>query len=201
MVETDLKRAVWLRLAGLCGVASPVAALSFIFLAISYSPWFSWTENALSDLGVSSAAAIFNSGIILAGLLLTIFAVGFIKRVGKGPLRFAGALLLVLGAVSFMAVGVFPESSEWVHFYVSAAFFTLELIGLLLIGAAFIQKSSEKRSGVFTISAAAWGIGVWMFWFWAFPQRGVAIPELLSMLAFQIWSIVFGIRLLKKSVL
>jgi hypothetical membrane protein len=180
---------------------SPVAALSFTFLAISYSPWFSWMGNALSDLGVSSAAAIFNFGMILAGLLLTIFAVGFIKHVGKGPLIFAGAFLLVLGAVSFMAVGVFPESTGWVHVSVSAAFFTLELIGFLLIGAAFIQKSSEKRSGLFSISAAAWVIGVWMFWFWAFPQGGVAIPELLSLLAFQSWSIVFGARLLKKSIL
>lgn len=185
----------------MCGVTSPVTALSFIFLAISYSPWFSWTENALSDLGVSSAATIFNSGLILAGFLSTIFAVGFIKRVGKEPLRFAGAFLLVLGAVSFMAIGVFPESAGWIHFCVSAAFFTLELIALLLIGTAFIQKPSEKHSGLFTILAAVWGIGVWMFWFWAFPQRGVAIPELLSSLAFQSWSIVFGARLLKKSVL
>jgi hypothetical membrane protein len=37
--------------AGICGILTPIVALSAIFLSVSYSPNFSWTKNWISDLG------------------------------------------------------------------------------------------------------------------------------------------------------
>ena len=42
------------RLAGLCGLITPVFTLTLIFVSIALSPWFSWHDNALSDMGVSA---------------------------------------------------------------------------------------------------------------------------------------------------
>ncbi|MEE9152300.1 MAG: hypothetical protein V3U20_10790, partial [Thermoplasmata archaeon] len=74
------KSFVSLRTAGICGILSPLIAFTCIGLAILYSPWFSWTDNWLSDLGgfpgerpVWSAhglsSILFNTGLIIAGIL------------------------------------------------------------------------------------------------------------------------------------
>jgi len=46
------KNVAWLKISGVSGIVTPIVAFTFISLAIVYSPQFSWTENALSDLGV-----------------------------------------------------------------------------------------------------------------------------------------------------
>jgi len=81
-----------LRVAGLCGVIVPVVAFSCIFIAISLSPWFSWTENALSDLGVGGAAWVFNSGLMVGGILTMVFAVGLWAAFRKRSLGRVGAV-------------------------------------------------------------------------------------------------------------
>ena len=39
------------RVAGVCGIASQAIGLVSLLIAVSMSPWFSWTENHLSVLG------------------------------------------------------------------------------------------------------------------------------------------------------
>jgi hypothetical membrane protein len=73
------------------------------------------------------------------------------------------------------------------------------IISQLLIGAALIQKQSNRLLGIFTILAAASSIGVWTFQFTASPLRGVAIPEFFSSVAFSLWSIVLGAWLLRQA--
>jgi len=189
------KRVVGLRIAGLCGVASPVITLTSIFLAISYSPRFSWTENALSDLGVDgNAAIIFNSSLIVGGLLTIIFALGLREILQSRTLGHTGSLILILAAVSLCAIGIFPETAGDLHVYVSVTFFTLLPISLFFIGAAMIQKPSERNLGFFTVLA-----GVIMLVVWMLPWgEGIAIPEMLASLAASLWSIVWGILLFRR---
>jgi len=60
----------------LCGLAAPGVGLGTVLLATLLAPWFSWTGNALSDLGHPSRATapLFNGGMALAGLLALAFA-------------------------------------------------------------------------------------------------------------------------------
>jgi hypothetical membrane protein len=190
---------VWLKLAGLCGVVTPIIVLPLILLSISYSPWFSWTLNALSDLGVHDAAILFNSSLMIGGVLALIFASGLMQILHKNKMGLTGTFVLIAGAVSLFAIGLFPETAGRIHFYVSVAFFTLMIISQLLIGAALIQKQSNRLLGIFTILAAASSIGVWTFQFTASPLRGVAIPEFFSSVAFSLWSIVLGAWLLRQA--
>jgi hypothetical membrane protein len=64
-------------------IAAVVVAYVLIATAVLMSPWFNWYNNALSDLGnsaaqrniVSGADWVFNTGLIMAGALTTVFGV------------------------------------------------------------------------------------------------------------------------------
>jgi hypothetical membrane protein len=77
-----------LKIAGFCGILAPLITILLVLIAVYYSPWFSWSANALSDLGAEgTTSALFNSSLILCGLLIIPFALGLIKfldqRLGK----------------------------------------------------------------------------------------------------------------------
>jgi len=181
-----------LRLAGVCGVIAPLVALSSIFLAIAYSPWFNWTDNALSDLGVGTAAFLFNSGLIVGGLLGLVFSLGMVQVLRKRVLGLAGAFMLVLAAVSLVGVGVFPETAGRIHFYVSVAFFAFGPSSLLLVGIALARESSWRKLGVFSVLTGAFAVAVWAV---PYPYRGVAVPEMLASLSTSLWFIILGVKL------
>jgi hypothetical membrane protein len=180
-----------LRIAGVCGILTPIIVLTLILLAIYYSPWFSWTENALSDLGVQGTAAIlFNSSLIVGGVLTIIFAIGLREILLNRTLGQIGTLIFILDGVMLCAIGIFPETAGVIHFYVSVAFFVLLPVSLFLNGVAMMQESSERKTGLFTITAGIVAATVWML-----EWSAVAIPETITALAAFVWSIVLGIRM------
>jgi hypothetical membrane protein len=194
------------KIAGLCGIIAPLVAFSFIALAISYSlSWFRWTTNALSDLAgpppaTAISAVLFNSGLIIGGLLGIIFAVGLMQVLHQRVLGFIGAFVFVLAEISLFAVGVFPETAGRIHFYVSVAFFSLFPISMFFIGAAMINAPSERvlgfatiLFGMFAVMSAAPIILV--------RVDDVGVHELLAVFSGSVWSIIFGIKLYKQSTL
>jgi len=189
------KLSVLLRIAGLLGVLGPIIPLSFIALAIAYSPWFNWFENALSDLGVHEAALIFNSGLIIGGVLASIFAIGLMQILRRQVLGFLGTFTLILSTISLCAIGVFPESAGRIHFYVSISFFALLAISFLIIGVALVRTSSQRYLGLFSILTVV----VAVIAAWAVPHEGAAVPEIIGSLAASMWSIIFGIKLFKTT--
>lgn len=178
----------------MCGVVTPIIVLSLILLAVSYSPWFGWTKNALSDLGVHEAAILFNSSLMMGGVLALIFASGLMQILKKEVLGFIGTFTLALSTISLFAIGVFPESVRPIHFYVSFAFFALLAISLLLIGAALMQKPSQRYLGLVTILA-----GFIVAVVWSVPHQSPAIPEIIASLAASVWSVILGIKLFKAA--
>ena len=77
----ERRHIVRFRLSGVCGILTPIIAFVCIFLAINSAPEFSWTENALSDLGVMPGAtsAFFNFGLIVSGILGFVFAASLFR--------------------------------------------------------------------------------------------------------------------------
>jgi len=193
------------KIAGLCGIICPLASLSFTALSISDSlSWFHWTENALSDLAgtqaTATAAALFNSGLIIGGLLSIIFAVGLMQVLRKRMLGLIGTFIFLLASISLFAIGVFPETAGRIHAYVSVAFFTLFPISMFFIGAAMMKEPSEKILG---FAAILFGMFAIMS---AAPMiltrvNDVGIHELLAALSGSAWSIIFGIKLYRQSIL
>jgi len=191
------------KIAGLCGIIAPLVALLFISLAISNSlSWFSWTENALSDLAgtkaTATAAVSFNSGLIIGAVLGIIFAAGLMQILWKRVLGFIGAFIFALAVISLFAIGVFPETAGHIHLYVSVAFFTLFPISLFFIGTSMIKESSERTLGFATI---LFGIFAVMSAAPIILARvdDVGVHELLVALSGSVWAIVFGIKLYRQS--
>jgi hypothetical membrane protein len=183
----------WLKVAGICGVAGPSVALSFIAVSILRAPWFSWTGNALSDLGARPpSSCLFNTGLILGGILIGVFAVGLRESVKDRALGNAGALMFLLTAVALCSVGIFPETAGDIHSHVSVAFFVLLVISLWLVGAALVQLG-ERRLGTLVVVAGVVAAAVWVL-----PWPAVAIPEFIAALAASACSMTLGVRSFKR---
>lgn len=174
-----------LKLAGICGIAAPAVSFSCIFIAISLSPWFTWSGNALSDLGVGEADWLFNSGLVAGGILTIAFTSGLFSTYKDAARRF-GALLFLLSAISLVGIGIFSEAAGRTHFYFSVAFFVLLALSLVALGIGNLLARSRK------IGVLALIVGFLAALPWAFAWGAVAVPELISSLAGTAWAAVQG---------
>jgi len=137
-------------IAGVCGITSQFAGVIVILVTVSSSPWFSWTENYISVLGVEgSATMLFNSGLILIGVLSLVFAVGLgTSLLSGGLLGQSGMVSLILGSSAIAAMGIFPRTTGLPHDLASLAFFVFVALALLLIGAMAITTSQMLWGGL-----------------------------------------------------
>jgi hypothetical membrane protein len=172
------------------GIIGPLIAMLAIALAIALSPWFSFQDNALSDLGVSSAAAIFNWGLIICGIMMIPFILSLWLKISGGVrLRKTGLTLLFFAALALIGIGVFTEDSMDLHFFVSFAFFVLLLSGLLLFGVSTLTDRRLRLIGLIALIGVVIGtVG------WAIDWGGVAIPELLSAVPAMIVFILLAVK-------
>lgn len=183
------------RIAGVCGITSPLVGLTALLVAISSSPWFSWTENHLSVFGVEgSTTMLFNCGLILTGVLSLIFALGLGKSLLSGRLGQWGIASLVLGSMAISAMGIFPRTLGLAHNVVSTAFFVFIILALLMVGIATIT-ASQMVWGLLSLTVS---VLIVVFRLVPWPWSGGAIPQLLSCLLWSLWTIVFGVVLLVR---
>lgn len=204
------KSIVPLRMAGLFGVLSPVIAFTCIGLAISYSSWFTWTGNWLSDLGGKVgetpiwaargiSSILFNFGLIIAGILGILFVVGLIKSnmLGMGLGRL-GSIILVLNMVALCAIGIFPETTGDPHTLVSLCFFFLVPLSLLSVGVK-IRKSSENTLGLPIIVLGILSLAIFPFLFIPQPWGSNAIIEMFPSVAISIFAVIYGAKLFMQA--
>jgi hypothetical membrane protein len=203
----------WLRISGLCGVLTPVVAFTCISLAIYFAPGFSWTDNALSDLGVMPGAtsAIFNFGLIVSGILGFVFATSLFRVMrffevfsadGKPHLLIyrglGGALFFSVACLALIAIGVFPENVRYLHTLASVAFFVALIIALGRLGIGFWQ-ARQTPWAAFTLLLGVVAAAPWLLLFLVRYVSGVAVPELISAVAGGVLTAVFGYKMLKMS--
>ncbi|MEM2138056.1 MAG: DUF998 domain-containing protein [Candidatus Anstonellaceae archaeon] len=182
----------------ICGILAPIVAFAGIFGAIFSYPQFSWTENALSDLGVvpGITSVLFNYGLIIAGALTLAFSTN-LRTILPGKFGELAAILFALVAIDLAAIGIFTEEFRPTHYYVSVFFFAAFPISLFL-AAASLYKNREKRLALLTLAlslaaVAAWGIQTSVGF-----GKNVAIPETIAALSVGVWAAVMGWRMLKR---
>lgn len=164
------------------GIIAPIVAFSVIGTAILTHPWFSFRQNALSDLGNPDVEMnwIFNSGLILGGLLGLLFAMDLIGRV-SGAERF-GAVILALAMISLVMIGVFPEGTS-LHFPSAISFYLLSAAAMTVFGAIWTLSSAERWLGVLSLILVIAGITIATIPDW----DGIAIPETAGAVIIFIW--------------
>ncbi|MDT8782251.1 MAG: DUF998 domain-containing protein [Candidatus Bathyarchaeota archaeon] len=182
------------------GLASPIVAFTCILSAIASYPEFSWTHNALSDLGILEGitAPLFNIGLCISGFLGFLFSVfalyPFLKQHLTGKL---GSAVFAAVTLTLISIGIFNEHYVPIHFLVSVIFFTLVPISLFILTSAF-YLSRQRSMAVFTIAVGIAAALPWIFQYTFNYFTRVAIPETLSAIAVSVWVIIVVIKIIKQ---
>jgi len=161
----------------LFGVVGPLLAYVFIGISIARAPWFSWRENALSDLGHalrSESAPYFNLGLASCGFLTIAYAVTALRTHAKHT-----SVFLTTSAFLLQLVAVFDEIYGALHLTVSVLFF-------ISLGVSTMVYAIEKRSFA-AITALAIGLSSWLLYWAGFYRAGIAVPESISATAAVSW--------------
>jgi hypothetical membrane protein len=188
-----------LRIAGIAGLAAPIFTFACILIAIASWKGFSWTDNALSDLGVQSGITgfVFNSGLVISGFLFLFFASGLNDLAGKRCSGKVGTAVFAFTCIFLIAIGVFNEHFKPTHYLVSVAFFVSLPVSMLILAAAF-WLLGKRKLGLFTIIVGFVAAAPWIMQFAFHYVQNVAVPEFASGLAGAAWTMVLGCLMLKE---
>lgn len=181
------------------GIFAPIIAFTCILGAIASYPKFSWTNNALSDLGIihGITGSLFNSGLINSGILALVFALfGLFSYFGKCWIGKIGVAIFAGATIALIFIGIFNENFSPTHYLSSVAFFVLLPISFFIITVAFIAKLQAKMA-VFTILIGIIAATSWIMYFTFHYVSGEAIPEFISGSAGAIWVIILSYKILK----
>jgi len=182
------------RTAARAGVAVPVWTLGTILLATLLSPSFSWTVNALSNLGAETDVAtsltilVFNGGLITGGIAGVAFAAALWLG-SRHPLERLGAVVYGIAVLSMAGVGVFPQDRA-LHFPMAAGFYLLFTVAFWCYGAGNVLDG-ERIRGLVTIGLGVAHLAMWVGWVQVvgLAGGGLAIPEIVGALIFGGWTI------------
>lgn len=183
------------KVAGISGIASQFTAVLALIIAVSRSPWFSWTRNYLSVFGVEgSSSGLFNSGLIASGIFSLIFAIGLTKNLFFTALPGRlGVWCLLLGSASFAAIGLFPRTTDIPHNLASLGFFLFVSLAIFFIG---VQAMRELQT---TLGVLSFIMVTLIVAFELAPWPGGAIAQLITVLPWSVWTVVFSIMLLARA--
>ncbi|PYB68580.1 hypothetical protein DMB44_04055 [Thermoplasma sp. Kam2015] len=177
---------------GITGIAGPIIAISFILIDVGVSPWFLWSRNALSDLGVHQYGYLFNSGLIVEGILNVFFVIS-LKRIGIA--RYVQAMMIASG-LSLAMVGVFNEHFGYLHLLFALIYFILFPVSIIIASASATLPGSLRIYGIAgsatAIAVIIVGIG-FVFHFVTIKNVGLAVPEFIEAVILALWSIFAGL--------
>lgn len=183
------------------GPASVITALGGTLAATVASPSFSWSDDALSELGVTGTTAgtemtvlLFNVGLLLGGLLGLGFA-WYLVRTATGTGWRATGVVFGVTALAMAGVGLFPMGDP-LHGPVAIALFLGITATLALAGEVAIREGS-RRYGTGSVLGAVAHLAGWAGWLAAGgpDALGLALPELWNSILLATWVLVTTRRL------
>ena len=174
---------VFKRIYWILGAIFPIFAYSCILTSVSLAPWFSWYNNALSDLGIyPDTAWIFNGGLIISGLLYLIFSINLIRD-SKDAHSFLAGIFLTLDAICLSLVGLFPENFGHIHTLFAILYFLIFPPAFILMIPHFLATREPLFIIMLFLLGALLGLSIWFIPWRELGIRGLAIPELIGSLA------------------
>lgn len=196
-MKTQVQRLI--RISGVSGIIGSILPLAMILASTVLEKSFSWNRNALSDIGVSQTAWLFNTALIVGGLLNLLFAIGLRNYLGKSRWLKIGVSLLILSSISLSLVGVFTENYNIIHVLAALGYLLLTPLGLICIG---IGEKSKKLGKVSLASGVIALLAIFGLSVITFPvnlQIGFAVPEFAESLVLSIWTFWVSLKLLQPS--
>ncbi|MES3160588.1 MAG: DUF998 domain-containing protein [Halorubrum sp.] len=171
------------------GAAATVLALGGILVAVALDPTFSWTTDALSDLGVRDRSApVFNGGLILGGGVGVGYAWGLWRAVSTDVVGRVRAVVFAFAMGSLAGVGLFDLTHPF-HGPAAIGFYTLVTVVFGLDGVARRSTTTGRVTLVFVpLHVVVWATFIGGWW----PVPGLALPELPGALMLAVWVWVVG---------
>jgi hypothetical membrane protein len=186
----------FLRVAGLCGIIGSVLPVTMVVAGTFLSSWFRWNVNALSELGVGEEALLFNSAMLIGGVLNFLFDIG-VYRYFKGKQARTGAISLMLSSMFLALSGVFTVDSLLLHVLVALGYFMLAPAGFIIIGYRTPDTVVKKLSIACGIAALAAILILPVIFYVAPFNVGFAVPELIEALIILVWTVFISTKLLR----
>lgn len=186
------------RVAIYSGIAGWVVSTVAILAATAMAPWFSWTGNALSDLGAPARASapLFNNGLILAGILGVVFVVRT-AAIAENLAHWAAVAVMAGATADLSLIGAFPTGHP-LHYTVSVIFFVSLSFGLFFFGTGDVL-AGRRLVGLWAFWLGVIHVTGWVVWTTGLGTGGVAIPEFVGSLALLGWVIPLTVRLRGES--
>jgi hypothetical membrane protein len=199
---SNQRNLIYQRIGASSGIVAPIVAFVCILTAIASYPTFSWSNNALSDLGVipGITSSLFNFGLLASGILAFNFAIfGLFTCFGTSWGGKIGSAVFAAATLALIAISVFNENFSPTHYLVSVAFFTLAPIALFILTFGFLL-SHQHSMAVFTVLVGVAAALPWLLLFAFNYVPNVAIPEFLSGLVVSVWAVVLSKKMLSSKV-
>jgi len=200
MSQKSSRNSILIRLAGISGIISSTLPLIMIFASTILDKSFSWNKDALSDIGVSQLAWLFNSALVVGGLLNLMFAFGLRNYLNKVRGLKIGVSLIIVSSISLSLVGVFTENYSIIHALVALGYLLLTPLGLICIGWGKKIHQIGKVSRVLGITALLAILGLPIITFVVNLQIGFAVPEFLESSVLSIWTFWVSLKLIRKKI-
>jgi hypothetical membrane protein len=144
----------WLALGGLIGPAIFVVTFTVAgMLRAGYSP----VDQAISDLGVGDNAWLVNGSLLILGLTLVGFAIGFYRTIrppASPALRVVTALLIASVGIGYAVAGIFDETNP-LHWQLGAPLvYGGAILGFLLAGILLRRDPVWRGWGALSLLAS-----------------------------------------------
>lgn len=196
------------RWAALAGIVGPLLFLVLYTLAGFLRAGYSPLHQAISDLGVGPNGLFLNISLMLTGLLLIGFAMGFalsMRSLLGAHRQWLIAVLLALHGLGLAAAGIFTEAPATLllHWLVGATLaFYGPVVAFLVIGLTLLRTSRWHGWGIYSLIASLLTLGLILIMNWLFtPDTPLAsmrlggLMERVIMTEIEAWYIAFGWRL------
>ena len=197
MVGVDSKNVKLLRFGGFCGILGSGLSIALVLAATVLSPWFSWENNALSELGVGEVSLLFNSAMLIGGVLIFFFALGIREYLDGNRLVRVGVNLIITSSVFLALVGVFTVDMIVMHGIVSLGPLILAPLGFVFIGFG-TEEAKIRKFSIGSGAAALVSILVLPMVILFLPFKvGFAVPEIINIIITTVWIFGMGTKLIK----
>ena len=172
------------RLMGYFGILSPIIGALMIALSIQSSPWFNWSDYALSHLGARGfGSVLFNGGLPMTGAVLMMFSSGLFVYTHGSLIGQIGSSLHLAIAFTLVALGPVNINVQPWHNYLSVSLFVFIPISLLLLSIYNFRNDMKPYAYIgFLSSVVAAAI-------WGYNGISVALQEVVAALAMTVWQI------------
>lgn len=178
------------------GFFAPLIALTTIAIAILLSPGFDWFIHALSDLGHYTrtdlgpykllGAIVFNSGLIVTGILMLLFTIWFLRWTKDIPTKI-GIIPLVISLVFLIGIGIFSENFGDIHYWVSVGFFLTFPFSMWFIGIGWLRFSHLRLFSIVSIILPFISVFMWVDYMNGTSIWQQAVPEIVTALSAIVW--------------